>query len=646
MGSARIFRLFEGSLVVLFFIQATRVAFAMLLSMVGMALTTGQAEAPVVYSHLILLAMLIPAWFAPRIRSTLPVTLMTSAVLIAVARIVISLPFGISAVRLYASLAVMGLAGVYCASLLRANRRSWLVVLVVGLAADQLFRARDTFDFSLRLWFDLPVADLKYRIPLYVIQIVLSLCLVAASILARRMARLESYEPAFLTPLGGLALGSFFALETVLLAMPNVIARWTETPYTGIVPWLLLATTLPLVPAVRNLMGQTLTMFEDRSRGWVWLFVFLLVVVVGNRLGGFGAAGALIVAQFIAVLLLWWIPVPPDPAELEQVGPSIALGWLVYALLIYAYSFTFEYARVFTWLRTQGLVVVLITAALLGLSRLPWREDDPWLESALHKGVSAAFVIPVVVLGLILSAFWVGPVEGIQSSGETLRVATYNINGGYDELGNYQLELAARTIEASVADVVVLQEGDAGRPVSYGVDQVRFLARRLGMAEIYYPTTEQVQGIAILSRWPVSEQSGVLLPGGGEQRAAVRGLLQDASSGRSVTVIGALLAPGSEEERLEQLAVLVTLIGEDTPLVLAADLAGTPQELVYQQLVGSGFLDPDSMLGIERGFTTPAQNPTARHDYVLVRDLVPLDARQVDSTASDHRLVVVEVGWP
>jgi endonuclease/exonuclease/phosphatase family metal-dependent hydrolase len=113
-----------------------------------------------------------------------------------------------------------------------------------------------------------------------------------------------------------------------------------------------------------------------------------------------------------------------------------------------------------------------------------------------------------------------------------------------------------------------------------------------------------------------------------------------------VTVIGAQLAPGSEEERLQQVAVLLNLTGEDTPLVLAADLGASPQDVVYRQLLETGFLDPDTALGIERGFTFPAANPTERRDYILLRDLFPRDALQVNSPASDHRLVVVEVEWP
>jgi endonuclease/exonuclease/phosphatase family metal-dependent hydrolase len=378
----------------------------------------------------------------------------------------------------------------------------------------------------------------------------------------------------------------------------------------------------------------------------VWLFLLLLALILGDRLGGLAAAGILIAAQFVAVLSLWWIPSSSEVSELEQVGPSLSLGMIVFSLLVYAYSLTFEYTRTFMWLKDQGIVIVVVAAILLTFPRLWWHEEDLWNATVVvPKGVPVTFVVPLAIFGLMLSGIGSNPVAVV---GNTMRIATYNINGGYDSEQNFRLELIARTIEASSADVVVLQEVDAGRPVGYGIDQVQFLARRLRMYQYYQPTVEGVYGIAILSKWPMTEQSQVLLPGLGQQMGAIRVVLSDPATGRLVTVIGTQLSPGQTEERLGQFAVIQSLnqIGEAGPIVLAADLAASPDDIVYEQLLASGFVDPDIVLGIEGGFTTPARNPTLRHDYILVRSLNPLDARQVESAASDHRLVVVEVGWP
>ena len=47
-------------------------------------------------------------------------------------------------------------------------------------------------------------------------------------------------------------------------------------------------------------------------------------------------------------------------------------------------------------------------------------------------------------------------------------------------------------------------------------------------------------------------------------------------------------------------------------------------------------------LGLGSPPTNAVFNPSKRIDFVWLRDLVPADARVLESTASDHRLVVVE----
>lgn len=641
MGAARVFRLIEGSLVTLFFVQALRIVFAVLLSMTSGALAARQVDLVIINSHIALVVALVLPWFSPRSRTALPRTLVISAILIAALRSLMALP--VPVLRLYAGVALIGFGGVYLASLLRANWRAWVSATIVGISLDQLLRASDTYDLALRVFVvQIPMGTRTLGIPWIAVQIVLSAVVILFGVAARRSARQEPYEPAFLNVWGGLAIGGFWAVEMIVLAMPGVIARWAGVSYAGLVPWLLLVTTLPLLPSVRQLIGQTLGLFDERLRGWVWLLVALLAIIVGNRLGGWGAAGILVAAQFMVVLSLWWIPNTSDAPEIEQVGPSFSMGMFALGILLYAYSLTFEQMRALSWLKEHGLIVVLAGVVLLIFPRL-WRDEDLWLAPAIvPKGLAITFVAPLVVFGMMLSGIGANPPP---VTGTTLRIATYNVNGGYDAGQSFQLEVIARTIEASLADVVVLQEVDTGRPVGYGIDQVQFLARRLRMYQYYQSTGGELNGIAILSRWPISAPTYAALPSPGRQMGAIRVVLGDVASGRTVTVIGAQLSPGQEDERRDQLSILLSL-ADASQMLLAADLGASPDDVVYGQLLASGFVDPDTVLGIEKGFTTPSRSPTLRHDYILTRGLIPLDARQVESMASDHRLVVVEVGWP
>jgi len=643
MESARIARIIEGSMVALFFLQAQRVVFAVLLTMLNTALAAQYVSPGLVYGHVLLLIAVLLIWFAPGARKLLPRTLAITALIVAAARI--GLSFQSPSIRLYAGLVMMAASGIYFASILRASWRSFLTVLVAGLLLDQLFRAYDTFDLSLRVWHLVKVGELTYRVPWLAVQGVLSAGLIVLSRIARRAAAKEPYEPATTSLWGGITLGGYLALQVIILGMPNVIARWATVSYAGVVPWLLLATGLPLMPGARLAVGRLLALFDARFRGWVWLFVFVLLIVVGNRLGGLAGASALIMAQAVAGLLIWWVPQPPARDGADNVGPSLSLGYLVFTVLVYVYSLTFNYGGALTWLEGQAIIVVLLAAGLACLARLLPRGDDPWLAVPLvPRGLPGLLVFPLAVLGLVLSGYQADP---IPASRDTLRVATYNINGGYDARGVYQLDLTTLSVEASLADVVLLQEVDTGRPVSLGVDQLQYLARHLNMYQMYQPGVERVQGAAILSRWPIQAGGGALLPAAaGETRAAVYARLQEVGGIREVTVVGAGLSPGTIDLRLRQFALLADLAGEDTPAVLGMDLAAGPDDVLYQQLVGSGFVDPDAVLGIERSFTAPAENPVVRHDFVLARGLNPLDSRQVDSRASDHRLVVVEFAWP
>jgi endonuclease/exonuclease/phosphatase family metal-dependent hydrolase len=406
------------------------------------------------------------------------------------------------------------------------------------------------------------------------------------------------------------------------------------------------ATVIPLISSVRVAGSELLQIFDDRLRGWIWLFAILLMIVIGNRFVGVAAVLALILAQLMAVMVLWWIPVHSDSNTTEPAGPSVSIGIAVLFALVYLYSLSIGITRVPSFVRGQALTVILIAGAALGLARLGWREEDPWREEdEIPRPLSAMFAVPMIIIALVMSA-GVGP-KSSPSLGEGLRVATYNINRGYNEDGVFSLEAAARTIEASLADVIVLQEVDAGSPLGFGIDQAEYLARRMGMYYAYMPTQEYVEGIAILSRWPIADQRSVLFPTD-PVLGALRVRVFDASSGRSLDTIGSQMLAGTEELRLQQTALIFSIVDQNVPSILAIDMNAGPLDSAYQQLTGTSFVDPDVVLGIERGFTTPASDPTLRYDYVLVRGLVPEDSRQVqsDQEASDHRLVVVSVLWP
>jgi endonuclease/exonuclease/phosphatase family metal-dependent hydrolase len=644
MINQRFQRLVEASLVSLFFIQSSRISAGILLKMLEGALSAGQIDVVGANAQLGLLGILIVPWLSVRRRDQLPNALFASALVVSVARLIAT--FQLPYLRLAAALLAVGMAGYYFACLVRANRHTWVLALIFGVVADMLFRSYDTYDVSLHTWIDIVIGARLLHFPWVVLQIALSSILLGFSILARRNARNEPYEPSALSFVSGLALGGFWAVEALVLSLPNVLAHWADVSIGMVTVWLLLATMVPLVPSARAFVVRISTVFDERLRGWVWLFLLILLIVLGRRLAGLWSLSALLVAQVIAVCLLWGIPQSPSTEKKDDItGPAMSLGLIVYWGIIYGYSLSFEYAQALPWLRGQGLVVILIAVALLGMSRLAWHEDEPLnVNPIVTSGTSVILIVPIVILALMLSTR-----DNLRNDpviATTIHVATYNINGGYDADRAFQLDRIALTISASQADLVILQEVDFGQPMGYSIDAAYYLARRLGMYHIFHPTIEKMDGVAIISRWPIQKTDGVLVPGSGLQRGLLTGIVGTGDGGRRLLVLGVQLNPGTDQERLNQLASILSITRDEPLIVLAGDLGATPSDIVYQQLLASGFTDPNTVLGIERGYTAPSRNPVVRYDYVLLRGGVPVDSRQVDSAASDHRLIVVEIGWP
>ena len=181
---------------------------------------------------------------------------------------------------------------------------------------------------------------------------------------------------------------------------------------------------------------------------------------------------------------------------------------------------------------------------------------------------------------------------------------------------------------------------DACRITSYGVDDGLWLARRLGMQEVYGPALEELSGIALLTRFPIAESGARLLTSQLEQTSIVHARVRVGNRPLDAYGVWMGLEP---EERARQLDDVLDIIGAATPAVLGGDFNSTPDSPVYARLRAAGFEDPFVAGGFDAAFTDPALEPVARIDFVWARGLGVRDAQVLDSLASDHRMVVVEL---
>jgi endonuclease/exonuclease/phosphatase family metal-dependent hydrolase len=539
------------------------------------------------------------------------VLLLATAIVAALARIPLTLSR--PTVRLWSSVLVIATTSVYGAMLLHQHLRAFATGLPIACAADQLLRAAgNTYDVSLREWW-LPV------------QAIISLGTCAAAWLAYSWHRRAGSARAEggMSIAGGLALGTLLFLETSLLGFPNALARWTGGEYAVVAPLLMAATVLPLMPSRR--WGGLAILSSTLLLGWV----------TGQELRGLVALASMLLAQRWFLSSLWPLT-RPRPAGHPRL--SLVLGMLHFLILNVVLAFAFTYPYTAPFLRGTGTHVFLLAVLFLLIPAIGARSAAPRASARHGKGlrwVGAAVVV------LLTAVFAYPPRHGPQEHGPgPFRVGSYNIHYGYNTDWAFSLEQQAHAIERSKADIVMLQEVDAGRITSYGVDDALWLGRRLGMQHVFGPAIEGLSGVALLSRFPITEADTQLLVSHLEQTAIVNARVQ--IPGQALHVYGTWL--GLEpEERARQLKDALTTIGDATPAVLGGDFNAIPGSPTYSSIQAAGFTDPFTVGGFDAAPTSPAIDPVERIDFVWTRGLAIRDALVLDSLASDHRLVVVEL---
>lgn len=485
---------------------------------------------------------------------------------------------------------------------------------------------------------------------------------------------------------GGIGLGGLLFIELSFLAMPNAIAGRSATDYTNLAPFVTLATLLPLIAWVRHRVSAFVDLFDRSLRGWSWLLLLALLLVVGMRLPGLVAGIALVIAQFFTSLLWWWIARPRADKERGFTGLWIVVGVLLLFLLTTADNFTYEYAYVpeltsdYAFLndvvppflrgfRGLGLGVILLSTFLATLPMIQTQRRTPW---SIVSGSSIISLVIVALFSLTVAAVVRPPIiQGVRSTTEnpldSIRIGTYNIHAGFNEFYAYDLEAIARTIQQSGANVVMLQQVEAGRLTSFGVDQALWLARRLGMATRFFPTNEGLQGLATLSNIEVSDSEGILLTSKGNQTGVQRLEIRPDSGFVTLynTRLEFLLETGDgrtieqqEQDQQRQLSEIFAILSKRYPdgnlgrLVVGGTFNNTPNSPLGEQMRATGFFDPFTGLPAELAATLWRTGyPRVQFDYLWVwrgtsaqrpNTLTAVGANTIDTTASDHRMMVIE----
>lgn len=574
---------------------------------------------------------------------------------------------------------VIGAGFLYCALIIKNRATVFPYLFILGIAADQVLRVfGNTLDPTLRL---------EFQTAQVVISVVAFLIAILAFIFQRSRSGDSSssidQDRGTLTLWAGIGFGAQLFLQLALLALPNAVAGRADADYTTFAPAVVFATLLPLVPAVRSQMRKLIAPFDSGTRGYIWLIIIALLLVIGTRvprvaLAGFSVpvgAVALVIAQFTASMLWWWFVRPQQQNERSFTGLWLIIGTLIFSLFVVCDIFTYEYAFVRNFappldslnaviipllrgFRGLGLGLLLVATLLATVPMIQATRRVPWTG---HTNIQSAFMLLVVIVFTGSAAAAVRPpvIQPVVGVSE-LRVGTYNIHSGYSEFYEYDLEAIARTISQSGAQVVLLQEVDMGRMTSFGVDQSLWLARRLGMDRRFYATNEGLQGLAVLSRVPIVFDDGELLTSIDQQTGIQRVQIRPDQGVITLynTNLGLLLAGDTQEEQernqRRQLSEILNLIeihieqdygGQLGRTILGGTFNNIPDSPLIDTLRQTGFVDPFAGSNPSVSATYVRADTRARIDYLWLwrQSLSAIGNNVIESSASDHRMAIVGV---
>lgn len=625
-----------------------------------------------------LIAVLVPllGLLLYRLRWSIPLAV---AVCVTAREIVVETPQS----NLLAAATVVG-AGLLYLTLIAIRRPRFVPIMIAtGVAGDQIIRAyHSTADPTFDPSFVVSLFGFGIEIDEFLLGVAIFTTLLSAItlIIEREEERLPQYvkQPrGVLTVWGAIALGGLLFLQLTVLGLPNAAARWANVEYDLMLPLILMATLLPLVPEVRAQAGNFLSIFDGTYRGWLWGLMLALFLIIGRRFDGYVGAAVLTLAQFFSILTLWWMVRQPEKSpRLNPTPVTILMSIVVVGVLAIGDYFTYDYAYVrplaapfesvsdlLANLRDFGLPLAILAAILACMPIILERQIIPWRQGKILETLVSLLAVVLIVVNTTGAAV-AEPVRRPVVP-ECLRIASYNLHGGYTQFFAPNLEQVAQTIERSGADIVLLQEVDAGLLRSGSTDQVRWLADRLNMNATFYPQTEALQGIAVLSRLDVSSESGARLTSPGAP-AAVQYVTYRLDNTSDLHVYNAWLSlevaerngqpvPLNAQDYVLQQEEVYRLVASNhfDPASTAQDrviLGGTfnydESSPLYDRWAETVFEDPFIGLFDETRNTLYAvEQPGVRYDYIW---LLNLDIRgfQIDqrSIYSDHRLSLVVVG--
>jgi len=322
---------------------------------------------------------------------------------------------------------------------------------------------------------------------------------------------------------------------------------------------------------------------------------------------------------------------------------SIFISFIIFIILIFVNG---EYKQ-------QD--VMLIAAVIILLAKLSLRFRGRLTENRTDSlGVwiiVLGFLLMVSIPAALLQRISVSAYESRQDS-DWVKVMTYNIHQGFDADYIVNLEAIAETIANEAPDIICLQEVNRAQISNGMVDCLGYLAHKLNLFVVYGPNHKDGQyGNAILSRYPISAWENYLFKNNiYEQRGILKASIV-VPWGQLTIYNNHLDFHPDNDIRVLQVMELIEFRGGRSPAVICGDMNATPHSEELQPLYSGDFYEVSDRAGmnamttyIERLPEVRGEEPANHLDYhFLTNDLTFRNPQIIDSRASDHKPVVVEI---
>jgi endonuclease/exonuclease/phosphatase family metal-dependent hydrolase len=285
-----------------------------------------------------------------------------------------------------------------------------------------------------------------------------------------------------------------------------------------------------------------------------------------------------------------------------------------------------------------------IALALLGIGAAlssPFRGPLPAMTSGRHLPAMVVGAATLLLLGLVVNRAAWSTVDHEEVLGAELTVVTFNLQSGFTLDDEWDLARQADVIEAIDADIVLLQEVSRGWVVTSGVDQARWLSRRLDMNLVWGPSSRDgLWGLAILTRGDVLGSEMRIFDLTDNLRRGVLGAGIETAAGTLYVYDTHLDNPATGDTVRFKQATELLAIADGRPAILGGDFNAPPDSDVVATVLNAGFVDAGATLPADLTTRTGAR----RIDYIFVRGEVRVDGIEVlEETASDHKPVVVSL---